>query len=122
MNPAENLTWNADLTKLHGKLMPRSTALAPDNRAAIELIGPPERIRQISVAGEVIDEAGARQVAAYMVMTIKLILPDWRGANAWLTESMRLVKRREQAIVMQGWKLRMTWMEATKTVTLKATR
>jgi hypothetical protein len=122
MNIAENLTWNADLTKLHGKLMPRSTAVAPDNRAAIELIGPPERIRQISVAGEVIDEASARQVAAYMVMTIKLILPQWAGANAWLTGSMRVVKRKEQAITMQGWKLRMEWLEASRTVTLKATR
>jgi hypothetical protein len=122
MNIAENLTWNADLIKLHGKLMPRSTAVAPDNRAAIELIGPPEYIRQISVAGEVIDEVSARQVAAYMVMTIKLILPQWIGANAWLTGSMRVVKRREQAITMHGWKLRMEWLEATKTVTLKATR
>jgi hypothetical protein len=122
MNPAENLTWNADLTKLHGKLMPRSTAIAPDNRAAIELIGPPEHIRQISVAGEVVDEASARQVAAYMVMTVKLILPDWRGANGWLTDSMRMVKRSDLSITMQGWKLHMTWLETSRTVTLKATR
>ena len=122
MNPAERLIWNADLTKLHGKIVPRSTALSPDNRTAIELIGPPEHICQISVAGEVIDEASARQVAAYMVMTVRMILPQWAGANAWLTDGMRLVKRREQAITMQGWKLRMEWMEATKTVALKATR
>ena len=119
---ASNLVWNADLTKLHGKIAPRSTATALDHRTAIELIGPPEAIRQVSVAGEAIDEASARQAAAYMVMTVKLILPQWSGANRWLTESMRTVKQRPQAITMQGWKLRMEWLEATKTITLKATR
>ena len=117
-----NLTWAADLTKLHGKIAPRSTATAPDHRTAIELIGPPEAIRQVSVVGEAVDEASARQAAAYMVMTVKLILPQWTGANRWLTESMRMVKQRPQAITMQGWKLRMEWLAAARTVTLKVTR
>lgn len=120
-NPAEQMTWSADLTKLHGKIVPRSTALSPDQRTVVQVIGPPEALRMVEVAGEVTDEASARQVAAYMVMTVRLILPDWPGANRWLTHSMRLVKRKEQAITMFGWKLRMTWLEASKTVTLKAT-
>jgi hypothetical protein len=121
MNPS-TLTWNADVTKLHGKIVPRSTATAPDGRTAIELIGPPEHIRQISVVGEAVDEASARQVAASMVLTIKLIVPQWPGANRWLTDCMQAVKKKPQSLTMHGWKLRMEWLEATKTVTLKATR
>jgi len=120
-NPGESLVWTSDLTQLHGKIVPRATAVAPDNRTAIELIGPPDAIRQISVVGAAADEPSARQVAAAMVMTVRLILPDWAGANRWLTDSMRAVTRKEQAITMRGWKLRMTWLDATKTVTLKAT-
>ena len=120
-NPAESMHWSSDLTTLHGKIVPRATALAPNQRTVIQVIGPPEAIRLIEVAGEVVDEASARQVAAYMVMTIRLILPAWRGADRWLTDSMKNVKRKEQALTMFGWKLRMAWLEESKTVTLKAT-
>lgn len=120
-NPAESMTWRADLTKLHGKIVPRATALAPDQKTVVQVIGPPEALRMAEVAGEITDEASARQVAAYMVMTVRLILPSWPGANRWLTDSMRQVKRKEQAIVMHGWTLRMTWLPESQTVTLKAT-
>jgi hypothetical protein len=120
-NPAESMVWSQDLTTLHGKIVPRATALAPDQKAVVQVIGPPESLRMVEVAGEITDDASARQVAAYMVMTVRLILPQWAGADRWLTQGMRAVKRKEQAITMQGWKLRMQWQEPTKTVTLKAT-
>jgi|GEM_PF-5094496 len=121
MTIAEEMTWTADLTTLHGKILPRSTALAPDHKTVVQVIGNPDAMRAVEVAGEITDEASARQVAACMVMSVRLILPQWAGANRWLTDSMRGVKQREQTITMQGWKLRMTWLPETNTVTLRAT-
>jgi hypothetical protein len=120
-NPGEQLTWQPGMATLHGKLTPRATATSPDTKTAIELLGPPHAIKQVSVVGQCVDEASARQAAAYMVMTIKLILPTWPGAQGWLTQAFRNVRTREQAITMQGWKLRMTWLSDTSTVTLQAT-
>jgi len=120
MTIAEEMTWTADLTTLHGKILPRSTALAPDQKTVVQVIGNPDAMRAVEVAGEITDEASARQVAACMVMSVRLILPQWAGANRWLTESLRAVKRKEQAITMQGWKLRMTWLPESNTVTLRA--
>ena len=121
-NPGESLTWQQSQGMLHGKPTPIATATAPDLRTVISIAGPPDRIKQISVVGECVDEATARQAATYMVMTVKLILPRWAGANTWLTNAYRNVKARPQAITMQGWKLRMTWLSETNTVTLQATR
>jgi len=121
MTIAEELTWTADLTKLHGKILPRSTALAPDQKTTVQVIGNPDAMRAVEVVGEITDEASARQVAACMVMSVRLILPNWAGANKWLTDSLRDVKQREQTITMQGWKLRMAWLPETNTVTLRAT-
>lgn len=120
-NPAEQMTWIADLTTLHGKILPRSTALSPDQKTVVQVIGNPDAMRAVEVAGEVVDEPSARQTAAYMTMSVRLILPDWVGANRWLTDSMRKVKQHEQGITMQGWKLRMAWQAETSTVTLRAT-
>lgn len=121
MNPAEQMTWQASEAKLHGKVWPRATALAPDNRTAIEIIGPPTTIKQISVVGQIADEVSAKQLATYMAMAMRLILPEWQGANAWLTVSLRMVQRKPNAITMAGWHIRMEWIEETATVTLKAT-
>lgn len=121
-NPAEHMTWHASNATLHGKVLPRSTAVAPDNRTAIEIIGPPERIKQISVVGQIIDQASADQVAAYVVMAMRLILPQWAGSTAWLTNSLRNVEKRgPQTITMQGWKIKMGYLPETHTVTLQAT-
>lgn len=121
-NPAEQMTWQTGEAKLHGKVWPRSTALAPDNRTAIEIIGPPSAIKQMSVVGQIADEGSAKQLATYMAMAIRLILPEWQGANAWLTVSLRMVQRKPNAITMSGWHIRMEWLKETATVTLKATR
>ena len=94
MTIAEELTWTADLTKLHGKILPRSTALAPDQKTTVQVIGNPDAMRAVEVVGEITDEASARQVAACMVMSVRLILPNWAGANKWLTDSLRDVKQR----------------------------
>lgn len=119
---AEHMQWASDLTELRGKIMPRSTATAPDMRTAIEIIGPPEQVRQISVVGDVVTVDSARQLAQYMVMAMQLILPQWDGANDWLTQSLRLAKRAPRSVRMHGWNVRMEWLEASKTVTLKASR
>lgn len=120
-NPAEQMTWSADLTTLHGKILPRSTALSPDQKTVVQVIGNPDAMRAVEVAGEVVDELSARQAAAYMTMSVRLILPGWHGANKWLTDSMRKVKQHEQGITMQGWKLRLAWQAETSTVILRAT-
>jgi hypothetical protein len=86
-NPAESMTWIASNARLHGKIYPRSTATAPDMHTAIEIIGPPEQMKQVSVVGQILDQTTADQVATYMVMAMRLILPQWTGANAWLTGS-----------------------------------
>jgi hypothetical protein len=122
MNPAEHMTWNASETTLHGKVWPRSTAVAPDRRTAIEIVGPPDGIKQLSAVGQIADETSAQQLALYMAMAVQLILPQWQGANAWLTASLRLIQRKPNAITMSGWHLRMEWLKETATVTLKATR
>lgn len=122
MNPAEHMTWHASETTLHGKAWPRSTAVAPDRRTAIEIIGPPDGIKQLSVVGQIADEPSAQQLALYMAMAVQLILPQWQGANAWLTASLRLIQRKPNAITMSGWHLHMEWLKETATVTLKATR
>lgn len=120
-NPGEQLTWRRGMGTLHGRPAPQAIATAPDAKTVISILGPPDRIRQISVVGQCTDESSARQAATYMVMTVKLILPQWAGATAWLTNAYREVKTREQRITMQGWKLRMVWLDETATVTLQAT-
>lgn len=120
-NPAEHLTWRRSMGTLHGKPAPRSTATSPDMQTVIDIVGPPDRIRQINVVGVCADAATARQAATYMVMTVRLILPQWGGATSWLTNAYREVRTRPQAITMQGWKLRMAWLPETHTVTLQAT-
>lgn len=120
-NPAEQMEWKADLTKLHGKIMPRSTAAAPDMRTAIEIVGPPEKIRQLSVVGQIVDARSAEQTAAYMVMAVRLILPEWTTAPFWLADNLRIVVRRgPQKITMYGWKIMMGYLPETKMVTLQA--
>jgi hypothetical protein len=122
MNPAEHMAWQAGEAKLHGKIWPRSIATAPDNRTAIEIIGPPSQIKQLSVVGQIADTSSANQLAVYMAMAMQLILPQWQGANAWLTVSLRMVQRKPNAITITGWHIRMEWLKETATVTLKATR
>lgn len=120
-NPAEQMTWHASNATLHGKVWPRSTAASPDLRTAIEIIGPPAQIKQISVVGQIVDQSSADQLAAYMVMAMRLIAPQWAGATAWLQQSLRTVERHgPQAITMQGWKIKMGYLAETHTVTLKA--
>lgn len=122
-NPSESMTWIASNARLHGKIYPRSTASSPDMRTAVEIVGPPEQIKQVSVVGQILDQATADQVATYMVMATRLILPQWAGANAWLSSSLRAVEQRgAQAITMHGWKIRMGWLAESRTVTLQATR
>ena len=122
MTIAETLQWNVDLTEVSGVIVSRSTAVTPDRRTAIEIIGPPEDLRLISVVGELTTVDGARQLAALMAMAMRLVLPNWRGADPWLAQSLRSVKRTSHAIAMHGWKVRMEWLSASSTVTLKATR
>jgi hypothetical protein len=121
-NPAESMVWHASNATLHGKVWPRATAAAPDDRAAIEIIGPPERIKQVAVVGQIVDTNSASQVAAYMVMAMRLIAPQWAGATTWLQQSLRAVERRgPQAITMCGWRITMGFLSETHTVTLQAT-
>lgn len=120
-NPAEQMTWHANNATLHGKTWPRSTAASPDLRTAIEIIGPPEQIKQISVVGQIVDQSSADQLATYMVMAMRLIVPQWAGATTWLQQSLRNVERRgPQSITMLGWKIKMGYLAETRTVTLKA--
>ena len=121
-NPAEQMTWQAGVVMLDCTPWPRSIATAPNNRTAIEIIGPIDQIKQLSVVGQISDCITATQTAAYLAMAIRLILPDWQGANAWLTVSLRMIQRTPNAITIDGWHLRMEWVRETATVTLKATR
>ena len=121
MTLGENLTWEIGVGTLHGKPVPRSFATTPDTRTSIEIIGKPGQVKQIVVAGQMIDEATAVQAAQYMAIVMRLIVPQWTGVDAWLAESLRHVKRKPQAIRMHGWKIGMRWIPELSTVALQAT-
>jgi TP901 family phage tail tape measure protein len=74
-NPAESMVWHASNATLHGKVWPRATAAAPDDRAAIEIIGPPERIagqvmigalRQVGTIAVDVFAAAAKATASFV--------------------------------------------------------
>lgn len=118
----ENLKWTTGVGTLHGKPVPRSVALTPDTRTTIEIIGPPTAIKQIVVIGQMIDEASAKQAATYMAISVRIVLPEWQGADAWLAAALRQVKQRPQKIKIQGWKVWMRWIPELSAVGLQATR
>lgn len=118
----EDLVWQTGAATLHGEPVARSIATTPDARTTIEIIGPPEQIKQVVVAAQMLDEATAKQAAAYMAITLRLILPQWAGADAWLAASLRQIKRHPQTITVQGWNIRMRWIANLNTAALQATR
>lgn len=118
----EDLTWQTGTATLHGKMVARSMASTPDTRTTIEIIGTPKQIKQLVVAGQMIDEPTAKQAATYMVIAVRLILPQWSGSDAWLAASLRQIKRRPQTITIHGWKIRMRWIADLNTAALQATR
>lgn len=118
----QDLKWSFGAGTLHGRPVPRSVASTPDDRTTIEIIGAPGAIKQIVVAGQALDETSAAQVAGYMAIAMRLILPRWQGVDTWLAASLRRVREKPQVITMQGWKIRMRWIADLNTVALQANR
>lgn len=122
MTVGQDLTWQQSEGVLHGKKIVLTNATTPDMKTAIQIFGPPDAIRQVSVVGLIADEASAGQCAVYMALALRLILADWPGADAWLAASLRGARERTAEITIHGWKLHMVWLKKTSTITLKATR
>ena len=118
----EELKWATGTGTLHGKPVARSIASTPDARTTIEIIGPPRAIKQIVVVGQMVDEDSAKQAATYMAIAVRLILPQWDGADAWLAAGLRNVKAKPQTISVHGWRVGVQWMPDLQAVGLQATR
>lgn len=118
----DDLTWTAGTTTYRGKSLPLSSASTPDKRTTIEIIGPPKAVAQVAIVGQATDEQSATQVAKYMAISMRLILPQWRSVDAWLAASLRSVRQKPQVITMMGWKISMRWIADLGTVALQANR
>lgn len=103
-------------------LLPRSTATTRDQRTAIEIIGPPNAMRQISLVGEMPSAAPARQAATYAALVLRLIAPEWSDADAWLASALQWVREAPTGICVDGWQVTITWSAAARTLILKAVR